>query len=133
MAKDKKGKSDKAVAGVKIPKSVREAGAAAKEFAQQPVVSDLVVAALTAAATSLAQTQAAKAAGDATADAASETVEHASAIGAAVKRVLLDAARELLDNLDDAVESGEKTLARSAPDKPKSGSKPKGGKKKKKS
>lgn len=125
MVKNKGKKLPKKVAGVKIPKGLRKAGEAAKDLAQQPVISELVAAALTAAAASLSETKTAKAARRETADAASDTMKEVSAIGSAVKRVLLDAARELLDSIDDAVETGEKTLARSEPAK----SKPSGKKK----
>ena len=107
MAKTKGPKIPKEVAGVKIPKGVRKAGKAAAELAQQPIVGEFVAAALTAAAASLvAQSKAGKAVRSEAADSASETVKEASAIGAAVKRALLDAARELLDSMDDAA-SGE--------------------------
>lgn len=123
MAKVKGSKIPKAVAGVKIPKGVRKAGKAAAELAQQPVVGEFVAAALTAAAASLmAQTKAGKAVRREASDSASETVKEASAIGAAVKKALLDAARELLDSIEDGA-SGE-LLARS-------GAKAKGKRKKK--
>ncbi|HEV2079246.1 MAG TPA: hypothetical protein VGR19_05040 [Allosphingosinicella sp.] len=123
MAKVKGPKIPKEVAGVKIPKGVRKAGKAAAELAQQPVVGEFVAAALTAAAASLmAQTKTGKAVRRQAADWASETVEEAPAIGAAVKRALLDAARELLDSLEDP-EPGEPLAG--------SGAKAKGKRKKK--
>ena len=118
MAKDKGAKMPKKVGGVKIPKGLRKAGAAAAELAQQPVVGEFVAAALTAAAASLmADTKAAKKVRDEGGEAASDTMKQASAVGAAVKKVLLEAARELLDSFEDA--APVKRLARSAPAKPK--------------
>ena len=118
MAKDKGLKLPKKVAGVKIPKSLRKAGAAAAELAQQPVVGEFVAAALTAAAASLiADTKTGRKVREEGADAASDTVKQASAVGGAVRKVLLEAARELLESFAEA--QPEKTLARSAPEMPK--------------
>jgi hypothetical protein len=118
MAKEKGTKLPKKVAGVKIPKGLRKAGEAAVDLAQQPVVGEFVAAALTAAAASLmADSKAGKAVRHEAADAASDTLKQASAIGSAVKKVLLEAARELLDNFEQA--TPEKVLAKSLPAKPK--------------
>ena len=116
MAKDKGAKLPKRVAGVKIPKQLRKAGKAAMDLAQQPVVGEFVAAALTAAAASLMKdTKAGKAVRRETSDAAEEGAEQVSAIGGAVKKALLDAARELLDSMEDT--APEKMLARSEPGK----------------
>lgn len=118
MAKDKSKKLPKKVAGVKVPKALRKAGEAAAGLAQQPVVGEFVAAALTAAAASLmADTKTAKTVKREGADAASDTVKQASAIGSAVKKVLMEAARELLDSFED--KQPAKTLAKSAPAKSK--------------
>jgi hypothetical protein len=117
MAKAKGTKLPKEVAGVKIPKKLRKAGSAAMDLAQQPIVGELVAAALTAAAASLMKdTKAGKTVRREAADATSETIREASAIGTAVKQVLLDAARELLDSFQDV--RPEKVLAKSGPKKP---------------
>jgi hypothetical protein len=122
MAKARGTKLPKEVAGVKIPKKLRKAGSAAMDLAQQPIVGDLVAAALTAAAASLMKdTKAGKAVRREASDAASGTVREASAIGTAVKQVLLDAAREMLDSFEDA--KPEKVLAKSRPRKPGRGKK----------
>jgi erythromycin esterase-like protein len=122
MAKARGTKLPKEVAGVKIPKKLRKAGSAAMDLAQQPIVGELVAAALTAAAASLMKdTKAGKAVRREASDAASETVREASAIGTAVKQVLLDAAREMLDSFEDA--KPEKVLAKSRPRKPGRGKK----------
>ena len=113
MAKEKAGKLPRKVAGVKVPKKLRKAGSAAMDLAQQPVVGEFVAAALTAAAASLMKdTKVGKAVQRQASDAGSEAVKDASAIGSAVKRALLDAARDLLDKLDDKVP--EKRLSGSA-------------------
>ena len=116
MAKASGTKLPKEVAGVKIPKKLRKAGSAAMDLAQQPIVGELVAAALTAAAASLMKdTKAGKAVRREAADATSGTIREASAIGTAVKQVLLDAARELLDSFGDV--KPEKVLAKSGPKK----------------
>ena len=117
MAKLKGAKLPRKVAGVKIPKKLRKAGSAAMDLAQQPIVGELVAAALTAAAASLMkETKAGKAARREAAEATSETVREASAVGTAVKQVLLEAARELLAGFAEA--KPEKVLAKSGPKKP---------------
>lgn len=118
MAKDKGTKLPKKVAGVKIPKGLRKAGEAAVDLAQQPAVGEFVAAALTAAAASLmADSKAGKAVRREAADGASESLKEASAIGSAVKKVLLEAAREMLDSFENA--APEKILAEAAPTKSK--------------
>jgi len=115
MGKNKGSKIPKDVGGIKIPKKLRKTGGAALKLAQQPAVGEFVAAALTAAATSLmAETKAGKVVRRGTADAAAEGSREVTAIGGAVKRALLQAARELLDKLDDA--APEKVLARSEPE-----------------
>lgn len=129
MAKDKD-KGDKAKK--KVTKQLRKAGDAAVKLAQQPVVGELVAAALTAAAASLSQTRTAKKAARDAGDAAEGAVRETAAIGQQVKRALLDAARSLLDDFDDRPR--ESTLSRSEPEpkqpaaaskKPKARKKPK--------
>ena len=119
MAKDKK--DEAASAGEdgkrrKAAKQLRKAGDAAVKLAQQPVVSELVAAALTAAAASLSQTRAAKNAARQASDAAEGAARETAAISQAVKRALVDAARSLLDEFDDSPR--EKTLSRSEPEEP---------------
>lgn len=58
MAKKKNKKKDanklpKTIAGVKVPKQLRSAGKTAQKIAQNPIVSEAVIAGLTAAATAL--------------------------------------------------------------------------------
>jgi hypothetical protein len=117
MAKVKGAKLPKEVAGVKIPKKLRKAGSAAMDLAQQPIVGEFVAAALTAAAASLMKdSKAGRTVRREASDATSETIREASAIGAAVKQVLLDAAREMLDSFEDARPG--KVLAKSSLRKP---------------
>ncbi|HEX8214378.1 MAG TPA: hypothetical protein VF582_02785 [Allosphingosinicella sp.] len=116
MAKAKGTKLPRQVAGVKIPKKLRKAGSAAMDLAQQPIVGEFVAAALTAAAASLMKdSKGGRTVRREAADATSDTIREASAIGAAVKQVLLDAARELLDSFEDS--RPEKVLAKSGPKK----------------
>ena len=92
---------------------LKKAGKAAKELMQQPIVTELVAAALTAAAASLANKKTRAAA----TREVGEATEEVAAIGASVKRALLDAARSLLDSLDEKPPA-EKTLARIEPAAP---------------
>lgn len=114
MAKGKQGKAATRIAGVKVPKSLRSAGKSAKKLAQEPIVGELVAAALTAAAAQLASSKGTRRAAG---DAASATMKDATAIGASVKRVLIDAARSLLDSYDGGASGGERKLSASAPAK----------------
>lgn len=117
----------------KLEKQLRKATEAAKQLAQQPIVSELAVAALTAAAASLAaNTKAGRATRRETAELASDAVKETSAIGSAVKQVLLDAARSLLDNLEQGSGSkrGRDDEERLAVAGPAEGGATKGGKKK---
>ncbi|HWH17269.1 MAG TPA: hypothetical protein VNT77_02895 [Allosphingosinicella sp.] len=108
MAKDKQAKLPKKIAGVKVPKELRKVGNAARSLAKQPVISELVAAALTAAAASLtAQNKAARSVRRTAEDLTSETVRETAAIGATVKRALLDAARDLIDSLDEKPASAD--------------------------
>lgn len=105
MAKDKAGK--KGAKGAGVTRSLRKAGTAASDLARQPVVGEFVAAALTAAAQSLVKdNEAGKANGRAAPNSggpgASDVSGVGAAVGAAVKKALLDAARQLLDNLEEA-------------------------------
>lgn len=100
MVKQKNGKSGGK--GKAVTKQLRKAGDAAVQLARQPVVSDLVATALTGAAASLSSNKQKGAAGT------------GSAVGAGVKRILLDAARELLNKFEQSAPA-ERTLAKSKP------------------
>jgi hypothetical protein len=120
MAKDKKPKLPKSIAGVKIPKELRKAGNAAAEFARGPVVGEMVSAALLAAAASLTDS---KTKGRAMREAetlASGTMKEASAIGQSVRKALIDAARHLLDDFEAPAKprAAPKPKARPKPRKP---------------
>src|SRR5688572_11291438 len=104
MAKDKKSKS----AGVKLPKKLRKLGRKAIKLAEQPVVSEIVAAALLSAAAALRETESGrKSAKRASGDAA------AGKLGDSLRKLGLDLARRTLDAWDD-----------SAPPKPPKPSKP---------
>jgi hypothetical protein len=108
MAKSKATKLPKKVAGVKIPKELRKAGQAAAEWVRGPVISEIAAAAMMAAAASLADSKKGRTVRRDAADLASESVREASAVGTAVKRALIDAARSLLDDY----EGGSKPAAK---------------------
>jgi hypothetical protein len=105
MAKgDKKAKKDKVkvkvpkrIGGVKLPKSVREAGKSALKLAERPAVSETVAAALLAAAAALRDPPAAKRAAGAAADAAGEAGQDAIRLGDSLRKMAIDMARRTLD------------------------------------
>jgi len=100
MAKAQKTKIPRTVAGLKIPKELRKAGKVARDLSKKPLVADIAAAAMMAAAASLAKSKAGRSAGRETAQVASDAAGDALAIGSAVKRALIDAARSLLDNYE---------------------------------
>lgn len=95
-SKAKKTKIPKEIAGVRIPKTLRDSGKAAVKLAQNPIARELLSAGLAAAATAIAaNTRARKAAADGGAGVAGAVNEAASAAsdGAAkVGAAILDAA-----------------------------------------
>jgi hypothetical protein len=126
MAKGKKSKLPKSIGGVKIPKELRKAGNAAKDFAKGPIVGELVSAALLAAAASLTDDKK-KRTKDGAQSFASDVGKEASAIGQTVKRALIDAARHLLDDFDGPTQpkANVAPAATATTAKPKAKAKPK--------
>ena len=107
MGKNKKDKGKKAKkedGGLKIPKPLRKAGKEALKLAKEPVVSEVVAAALLSAAAALRDNKTAAKAGqkgaEKAADAAAETGQEFSKIGDALRGLALDLARRTLDNWD---------------------------------
>jgi hypothetical protein len=119
MAKDtdkkgsgKKGKKDggkkaakKAEGGIKIPKPLRKAGKEALKLASEPVVSEIVAAALLSAAAALRGDKVAAKAGrsgaaaaGAPGEAAGTAGRQASKLGDSMRALALDLARKTLDN-----------------------------------
>ena len=113
MAKDGKNKNKipKSVAGIKVPKKLRKAGAKAVKLAQDPIVGEVVAAALLSAAAALREGNKPKAgAGEATAakqsanaESAAEAKRQASQLGETLKGLALDVARRALEGLDDGL------------------------------
>ena len=112
MAKEKKIKVPKQIAGMKVPKKVRKAGNKALKLADNPAALELAAAALTAAAAAL-QAQGRKARAE----------ERSSEEGGAVrladlaKVAALEGARRLLDSMARPAGGGEQQAGQ--PDKPK--------------
>ena len=100
--KGKKGEAKKAErAGIKIPKPLRKAGKEALKLASEPVVSEIVAAALLSAAAALRGDNAAAKAGKgaaAAAGAAGEASRKASKMGDSMRALAIDLARRTLDN-----------------------------------
>ncbi|HEX5185078.1 MAG TPA: hypothetical protein VFW19_18220 [Allosphingosinicella sp.] len=100
----KKGRGRKEDAVLKIPKPLRKAGKEALKLAGQPVVSEVVAAALLSAAAALRNSETAAKAGRKAAEKAAEAAEGASEealkIGDALRGLALDLARRTLDNWD---------------------------------
>jgi hypothetical protein len=123
MAKDKdkkgagkKGKKagKKEAGGIKVPKSLRKAGKEALKLASEPVVSEIVAAALLSAAAALRGDKVAAKAGrsgaaaaGAAGDAAGNVGRQASKLGDSMRALALDLARKTLDNWErPAAEKG---------------------------
>ena len=109
MAKDgkKKAKIPKQVAGIKVPKKLRKAGNKAVKLAQDPVVGEVVAAALLSAAAALregapAKGDGASGGGDQGVDGAESVKRQANALGDSLKGLALDFARRALEGLGDA-------------------------------
>ena len=105
MAKDgkKKNKVPKQVAGIKVPKKLRKAGNRAVKLARDPVVSEVVAAALLSAAAALREGAAPERKGAAaTGEGEAEVRRQASALGDSLKGLALDFARRALEGVSDA-------------------------------
>jgi hypothetical protein len=119
MAKGKKDKKNKgrnesvgaSDSGAKISKKLRKAGNKALNLAREPMVSEIVAAALLSAAAALRDnkkvTRAASAAGAEALDGSLEAGKQATKVGDALRGLALDLARRTLDNWDRS--SGAKT------------------------
>jgi hypothetical protein len=131
MGKGKgKAKNDadrKESSGVKIPKPLRKAGKEALKLAREPVVAEIVAAALLSAAAALRGdktaaglgkdgSKAAGKAGKAGVKAAAEAGREASKIGDSLRGLALDLARRTLDSWDRPAAAPAETAA---PGKPK--------------
>ncbi|HEX8063473.1 MAG TPA: hypothetical protein VF535_09665 [Allosphingosinicella sp.] len=90
-------KIPKRIAGVKVPKSVREAGRQALKLAEQPAVSETVAAALLAAAAALRDPPATRRAAGAAAEAAGDAGQDAIRLGDSLRKMAIDMARRTLD------------------------------------
>ena len=106
--KAKKGKDKdkvripKRIAGVKVPKSVRDAGRQALKLSAQPAVSETVAAALLAAAAALRDPPATRRAAGAAADSAGEAGKDAIRLGDSLRKMAIDMARRTLDAWESA-------------------------------
>ena len=100
MAKDKKMKVPKRIAGVKVPKKLRKPVNKALAIAENPATRDLAVAALTAAAAALAKKGAESAARPQQAGEPGTDANGAGTLTDVIIAAALDGARRLLDNKD---------------------------------
>lgn len=100
----KKDKDARTAGGLKLPKKLRKAGNLAMDLAREPVVSEVVAAALLSAASALRGNQkasrAAGAAGAEMLDSAVEAGKQAGKVGDALRGLAIDLARRTLDNWD---------------------------------
>jgi hypothetical protein len=124
---------DKKIAGVKVSKKLRKIGKQARKLAGQPVVSEIVAAALLSAAAALRGTEtgrkAARKSGDEMSAAVGEAARESGKVGDSLRKLAIDLARRTLDNWDEAgAAMSASASGKSA--KPKAG-KAKGGKAKK--
>jgi hypothetical protein len=113
MAKDekKKGKLPKEVGGIKVPKKLRKAGNRAMKLAKDPVVSEVVAAALLSAAAALRETKnpsVAPAAAVAAGDALEGAKRQAGKLSDSLKVLAIDLARRALDSMEKGGGSAKK-------------------------
>ena len=108
---------------IKLPKQLLKAGNLAMDLARQPVVSEVVAAALLSAAAALRADKkvagAAGAVGAEAAGAASEASKQASKMGDALRELAIDMARRTLDNWERP--SGSKQAGTESGAEPKKG------------
>ncbi len=102
MAKDKNKKSG----GMKVPKKLRKIGKKAMKLADNPVVSEVVAAALLSAAAALRENEGARRkavkAGTVALDAAESMAKDSGKLGDSLRKLALDMARRTLDSWDRA-------------------------------
>lgn len=102
MAKDKK--KDKKTGGARMPKQLRKIGKQAMKLADNPVVSEVVAAALLSAAAALRENDGARRkavkAGKVALDAAEGLTRDSGKTGDKLRKLALDLARRTLDNWD---------------------------------
>ncbi|HEV2747012.1 MAG TPA: hypothetical protein VGW34_06905 [Allosphingosinicella sp.] len=110
--KANKGKLPKEIAGVKVPKELRRAGAGAARIIDHPVVGDLVAAALLAAAAALRESKdvraAARSIGDEAGEAAAGTARVMNKARAALKAAANAIGQGILDELAGGSGGGKK-------------------------
>lgn len=103
MAKDKKLKVPKRIAGVKVPKKIRKPVNQALALAENPAARELAVAALTAAAAALTQKKVDERPDGApsAADGADAVKAQATKLGDVIIAAALGGARRLLDGIEN--------------------------------
>jgi hypothetical protein len=135
MGKNKdKGKAggSKKSGRVRVPKKIRKLGAKAMDLAHEPVVADIVAAALLSAAAALRDgkdvRRAARAAGVAGAEAATaagEAAKEAGKVGDSLRKLAIDLARRTLDSWDASGEDPKPSKPPKPPKPPKTAKPPK--------
>ena len=104
MPKDKNKKKDKKSGEGKMPKQLRNIGRKAMKLADNPVVSEVVAAALLSAAAALRENDGARGkavkAGKVALDAAEGLTRSSSKVGDSLRKLALDLARRTLDSWD---------------------------------
>jgi hypothetical protein len=112
-AKGEAGKGGKDRSSVKIPKPLRKAGKEALKLAREPVVTEIVAAALLSAAAALRGDKAAAKAGKAGVDAAADAGRRANKIGDSLRTLAIDLAKRTLDNWERpaAAKAGDEASA----------------------
>lgn len=128
MAKDRKLKIPKEVAGVKVPKKLRKKAKRAVKLAESPVARELAVAALTAAAAALADGKQARRRAarvrEGVDEAAGELRREAAKFRDVIRAAAVEGARRLLQEMDavrtarEAEAAGEEPSASKARKKP---------------
>lgn len=91
----------KEVGGIKVPKELRKAGKKAVELAKDPVVSEVVAAALLSAAAALRAPPSGAGKAKASAEGSQGTAKAANPIGDTLKVLAVDLARRTLEGVGD--------------------------------
>lgn len=122
MAKQSvKNKLPKQIAGVKVPKELRKAGASAVRLMEHPVVSDLVVAALLAAAVALKDNKSVRDAAGAVGDEAGEAAAGTARVAGKAKVALKAAAGAIGQGILEEFSGGGKSGAKAGKSRGKGG------------
>jgi hypothetical protein len=108
MAKDKKRKVPKRIAGVKVPKNLRKTANQALELAENPAARQLAIAALTAAAAALGERKMETVSQPEESDRENRRDDRTGRLSDVIIAAALDGARRLLDGIEAPAQTPHK-------------------------